>query len=717
MLRSVALPSPSLIYTTLGRDHGLRPLDHSRLENFCHTDTSICVSPHSARSISNAVVRRHIRSRVGSVHSVSSQRPCATCTYPSSYRLSPATAAPARRPNSSHWSRLGRLGGGFGAPAERTPSRSPKFSVQEHEGAGGAADCRPAAGPSPDNSAPPAACIGRVDESKDLPGPAVPAMDSVVQGSRESGHNRPPVAAPLIKVILPVIRTLGGAALRHAEPTGTAGGDGDVDGSAAGRPPCVPRRLLHLLRGDPAQRAAWEQQRARQLAAEERFQGLQSTEAAFFRFSRQLGTYVLVSTSAGGLLAAGFHLADGRPHQHAVLWASWVAGVVLGAMIGAGQVARSQRGRGSRTVVVTGSTRGLGKALAREFLRAGDSVVVTSRSEKAVAATVAELQADMASHGGPHGAPVAVVAFKDGTRTTTWPSDMAGEAEGEEVGGGSLRQKSSRPLRKIVGIACNVHSADEVRSLSRTAVEELGTVDLWINNAGTNVGAKPFLEFTDKELTEVVSTNLMGSLICTREAVRVMRGQPRGGHVFNMDGAGSDGSSTPRYAAYGATKCALRQLHASLLEETRKGRVGVHSASPGMVLTDLLLSGATLQNKQVFNIVCEQPETVARALAPQMRAVRSSRGRALKYLTPPRIAWALVCAFVRRGRYFDEEGRAVYAAEADRLRVWGEGRARSPVTAAMEDLPSAAWLSLVSSCAICAYSVLATLSERGGPGA
>jgi chlorophyll(ide) b reductase len=48
---------------------------------------------------------------------------------------------------------------------------------------------------------------------------------------------------------------------------------------------------------------------------------------------------------------------------------------------------------------------------------------------------------------------------------------------------------------------------------------------------------------------QIVSTNLIGSLICTREAIRVMKKQPKGGHIFNMDGAGSGGASTPLTAA------------------------------------------------------------------------------------------------------------------------------------------------------------------------
>jgi chlorophyll(ide) b reductase len=65
-------------------------------------------------------------------------------------------------------------------------------------------------------------------------------------------------------------------------------------------------------------------------------------------------------------------------------------------------------------------------------------------------------------------------------------------------------------------------------------------------------------------------------------------------------------------------------------------------------------SGASLQNKKMFNIICEQPETVARALVPNLRTVKGT-GKAVNYLTPPRIVLAFVNAWFRRGRWFDEE--------------------------------------------------------------
>lgn len=59
--------------------------------------------------------------------------------------------------------------------------------------------------------------------------------------------------------------------------------------------------------------------------------------------------------------------------------------------------------------------------------------------------------------------------------------------------------------------------------------------------------------------------------------------------------------------------------------------VGVHTLSPGMVLTELLLDGATTANKQVFNVLCEQPEVVAAYLVPRVRSV-AARNSPMTYI-------------------------------------------------------------------------------------
>ncbi|XP_042033454.1 probable chlorophyll(ide) b reductase NYC1, chloroplastic isoform X2 [Salvia splendens] len=359
-----------------------------------------------------------------------------------------------------------------------------------------------------------------------------------------------------------------------------------------------------------------------------RSEAMEKLEETLFSWSMHIGRYIVTMLSTGVILLIGFQLSGGDDQMNALVWYSWLGGIIIGTMIGSNMVLEEVSRLGPRNVVITGSTRGLGKALAREFILSGDRVIVTSRSAESVDKTVKELSVN-------------------------------------------LKQ---------------------------------------VNNAGTNKGFRPLLQFSDEDIQQIVSTNLVGSILCTREALRIMGSQRNGGHIFNMDGAGSGGSSTPLTAVYGSTKCGLRQLQSSLLKESKKSKVGVHTASPGMVLTDLLLSGASVKNKQMFNIICELPETVARTLVPRMRVVKGN-GKAINYLTPPRILLALVTAWLRRARWFDDQGRALYAAEADRLRNWAESRTRFSFTDAMEMYTENTWVSVFSLSVVCAFIILSSTSS------
>ncbi|KAH7651474.1 Short-chain dehydrogenase/reductase SDR protein [Dioscorea alata] len=425
------------------------------------------------------------------------------------------------------------------------------------------------------------------------------------------------------------------------------------------------KSLILKVSGLPSQSGGGEYRKA----------AVEKAEEIFFSVVTQLGRYLLTMMSTGVILAVGFQLSGGDNQMNTLIWYSWLGGIIIGTMIGANTVLEEHCNAGPRNVVITGSTRGLGKALAREFLLSGDRVVIASRSPESVCTTVEELNENL--------------------------------KEGISMAGDKGKGKFSRA--KVVGMACDVCKPDSVRKLADFAVDELGSIDIWINNAGTNKGFRPLIQFTDDDITQIVSTNLIGSLICTKEALRVMKSQDKGGHIFNMDGAGSGGSSTPLTAVYGSTKCGLRQLHASLQKENKRSKTGIHTASPGMVLTDLLLSGSTLRNKQMFNIICELPETVARTLVPRMRVVKGN-GKAINYLTPPRILLALVTAWLRRGRWFDDQGRALYAAEADRIRNWAESRAHFSFTDAMEMYAENTWVSVFSLSVVCAFIILSSSS-------
>ncbi|KAG2423632.1 hypothetical protein HXX76_015149 [Chlamydomonas incerta] len=273
-------------------------------------------------------------------------------------------------------------------------------------------------------------------------------------------------------------------------------------------------------------------------------------------------------------------------------------------------------------VVITGSTKGIGRALAEDFLAAGDRVVICSRTGERVSEAVAELAAK-------YGAD------------------------------------------RVKGLAVDVSAPGQARLLADFAARELGRVDIWINNAGTNAYRYgPMSESTDEELSQIVGTNVLGVMLCCKEAIRVMRSQSTHGHIFNMDGAGADGNATPRFAAYGATKRSLAQLGKSLGAELGMlgiKNVAVHNLSPGMVTTELLMAGANTPTAKFFiNCLAEPATDVAAFLVPRIRAVPATAASPLtgalqpvyiRFLTQgkalQRVAARLLTGS-RKSRYVDE---------------------------------------------------------------
>lgn len=100
----------------------------------------------------------------------------------------------------------------------------------------------------------------------------------------------------------------------------------------------------------------------------------------------------------------------------------------------------------------------------------------------------------------------------------------------------------------VAGCVSDVSDFDSIKKLSDFAISEFqngtgrGEIDIWINNAGKsqpNLG--PLKNVEPDEIASVINTNLIGSLYCTKVAINVMEGQEHGGHIFLMDGAGSNG--------------------------------------------------------------------------------------------------------------------------------------------------------------------------------
>ena len=292
-------------------------------------------------------------------------------------------------------------------------------------------------------------------------------------------------------------------------------------------------------------------------------------------------------------------------------------------------------------VIVTGGTKGVGRALARELLWSHARVLITGRSRASVDEAVV-----------------------------------------------TLRAQAGCAADQIAGFVADTCDPSAVAALAEAGPALLdGHIDAWIVNAGYSGGYGPLVDQKASALHEVVSTTLLGALLCAQAAQRLFNEQRNGGTLWLTDGAGGAGDPTPQLVAYGACKAALRQAARSIAAEARQASsppaFAVGFLSPGLCITDLLLDGATLQNKAVFNALADHPETAAAKLVPAMRrahviavAQRASRAPHLRVLTPQRAALRIAALPLMRNRFFDSAGRPTYAPEHERIAAMAARKTR-----------------------------------------
>ena len=190
-----------------------------------------------------------------------------------------------------------------------------------------------------------------------------------------------------------------------------------------------------------------------------------------------------------------------------------------------------------KTVVITGSTRGIGLGMANEFLNRGHQVVISGTSDASVSKAMDSIEDN-----------------KD----------------------------------NVIGVPCLVQDIESVQNLWDQSMTAFGKVDIWINNAGVSTSRQGLEDLETKEILTTVDTNLTGSILCTKVVAKEMLKQGFG-QIYMFEGFGSNGQLQKGISVYGSTKRALRYFTAAAANEYKNTPIIIGSLSPGIVTTDLLV--------------------------------------------------------------------------------------------------------------------------------
>lgn len=186
---------------------------------------------------------------------------------------------------------------------------------------------------------------------------------------------------------------------------------------------------------------------------------------------------------------------------------------------------------GGKAAVVTGGTRGIGRAIAQSLLREGVSVVICGRTSEGVRKTVSELE-------------------KSG---------------------------------QITGVAADVSDPEQVLRLFEFADGSLKGMDILVNNAGIGI-FRPVAELAIEEWKRTIDLNLSGVFYCCREALPRMK-RRGAGYIVNVSSLAGRNPFAGG-AAYNASKFGLNGFSEALMLDHRRDRIRVTYVMPGSVDTD-----------------------------------------------------------------------------------------------------------------------------------
>ncbi len=214
----------------------------------------------------------------------------------------------------------------------------------------------------------------------------------------------------------------------------------------------------------------------------------------------------------------------------------------------------------NKNAVITGSSRGFGKAIAKEFIARGANVLLCARDERIL-----------------------------------------------ETARSELSQKATKS-QSVYACQVDIASRRSVQKLYRTAIEKLGKVDILVNNAGIQGKIGAVDEISLDEWIKPIDINLVGTVIVCKTFIPHFKNNGHG-KIINLSGGGA-ATPRPNFSAYAASKAAVVRFSETIAEELKGIGVDVNCIAPGALntrmLDEMLEAGPKKVGEEAYNLVIAQ---------------------------------------------------------------------------------------------------------------
>ncbi|MBE6147005.1 MAG: SDR family oxidoreductase [Firmicutes bacterium] len=267
-----------------------------------------------------------------------------------------------------------------------------------------------------------------------------------------------------------------------------------------------------------------------------------------------------------------------------------------------------------KTVVITGSARGLGFEMAKLFRKNNLNVVISDLYEENLIDAKKELE----------------------------------------------KIKSTSNIEYCI---CNVTITSDIINLIEFSKEKFGKIDIWINNAGINQPEKAIWELTETEINMVFDVDLKATVIASKLIMEQMIKQQEGA-IYNIEGYGSNDAKMLGLSIYGTSKRAITYFTEALAKESEERKTGViiGKLSPGIMITDFIKNALgnkekinlSEKTKKVYNILGDYPDVVANFLVNKI--LKNTKNNAkIEWLTTRKAAFRFMTSWKNKRDFFKEE--------------------------------------------------------------